>query len=273
MLALSYDWHTVIEGYLRNHHHNQNHHHHHHHHHHLSTTYLTQSRLVQSLEAASRSSANQPAGITWHTFDSYVGSWVWPRALPSGARNLFKPRECESHKAHGYLSCTASIALNVMPVLAKFIADVIKPSKVGQRCVAHIESFLAIVHVVNALVCVTRGFPGWCAGRLQQLIHVHLTAHLAAYGEEAWVPKHHMSVHLPLMLSAFSILLGTMAMERRHRLIKRYGTDRRTLVGWERCLLEELLVQHFYDLGSDFMHVGLVDPHPPSKHMRAVPPT
>ena len=87
---------------------------------------------------------------------------------------------------------------------------------------------------------------------------------------QAWLPKHHMAVHLPFMLATFGMLLGTMATERRHRLIKRYGADRRTYVGWERCLLEELLVQHFYDLGSEFLRAGLLAPHPPSRAMQAV---
>ena len=142
------------------------------------------TRLVSALEDASRAARNQRAGVGWHSFHEYVSSWVWPRSLPQSARKLFAPRECDSHKAHGYLACTASIALGVMPVLAKYIADVVLPSAVGQRCTAFIESFLLIVKAVDALVCVTRGFPEWCAARLQAAILDHLNAHLAAYGEE-----------------------------------------------------------------------------------------
>ena len=227
-------------------------------------------RLVGALESASRTAPNQPAGMSWHSFDEYVSAWVWPRALPTGVRRLFSPEECKSYKAHGYLTTGASDSLAVMPVLAKFMADVVLQTALGKQCRAYIESFLLLVDAIEALVGATRGYPGSSAIMLQRVIHAHLAAHLAAYGEEAWIPKHHMAIHLPYMFGAFSMLLGTMAMERRHRLIKRYGTDRRTMVGWERCLLEELLLQHHYDLGSEFLRVGLQDPHPPSRNLQSV---
>ena len=52
-------------------------------------------------------------------------------------------------------------------------------------------------------------------------------------------PKHHYVLHLPGQLATHGILIATMTMERKHRVVKRYLRPRRTLKSFELGIVEE----------------------------------
>ncbi len=96
---------------------------------------------------------------------------------------------------------------------------------------------------------------------LKAAISKHLKLHLVAYGLEAWSPKSHYSLHLGIQLERHSILPSCFLMERKHRHLKRFATGRQTLVAYEAGLMEEVVVQHLYDLHTPTGKSGLYEPH------------
>ena len=61
-------------------------------------------------------------------------------------------------------------------------------------------------------------------------------------------PKSHYALHLGMLLRRFGFLLATFTQERKHQLIKRFFNPRRHTPGLERGVLEELTLQHVYEL-------------------------
>ena len=75
-----------------------------------------------------------------------------------------------------------------------------------------------------------------------------------AYGANHMRPKHHYALHLPLQLRVHGFLVATMTMERKHRVLKRYLRPRRTLVGFEDGVMEEITCFELWQLGAEVPH-------------------
>ena len=75
-----------------------------------------------------------------------------------------------------------------------------------------------------------------------------------AYGASHMRPKHHYALHLPLQLRVHGFLVATMTMERKHRVLKRYLRPRRTLVGFEDGVMEEITCFELWQLGAEVPH-------------------
>ena len=74
-----------------------------------------------------------------------------------------------------------------------------------------------------------------------------------------WVYKHHMAIHLPLMMAKFGILVGCFHLERKHRLVKRFVMNQRTEASYERHLILEVTAQQVHDLENWSRRGGLID--------------
>ena len=94
----------------------------------------------------------------------------------------------------------------------------------------YIESMVAVLAVVEVLQAVKRRKVR--PERLKDRILNHMRLFLRADGEEAARPKHHFALHLPDIFRRVGTLLGALTNERRHRVVKRYTRDRRSLKIW-----------------------------------------
>ena len=93
--------------------------------------------------------------------------------------------------------------------------------RIGRRARRHadyIRSILLVLRVVWLLQSVRRGLVSPDA--LVVAILMHLNEFLTEYGEGHWEPKHHYSIHLPWMLTAWRQLIACFVTRRKHRLIK-----------------------------------------------------
>ena len=61
-------------------------------------------------------------------------------------------------------------------------------------------------------------------------------------------PKHHYALHLPGMLRRFGLLLSTLTMERRHRVVKRYTRPRQNSSKWDLSIVEEVTAHQLWEL-------------------------
>ena len=95
---------------------------------------------------------------------------------------------------------------------------------------------------------------------LADAIAKHYAAHLAAYGNSIWKPKHHFMLHIPFQLQHFKLLIACFVHERKHKLVKRWAAPRKRAC--ERTLLEECAVAHVTALQEPLLKPCLQEPRP-----------
>ena len=86
----------------------------------------------------------------------------------------------------------------------------------------------------------------------------------AAYGADTMIPKFHFLVHTPGILRRFGFLPNTMALERKHKEVKRYGVAISNHNKTSRSTIREVTVHHLYVM-DEAAHLdlspGLINPH------------
>ena len=152
---------------------------------------------------------------------SFVSKFQWPGRVGVDAKNIFEKRsktKTASGKKSYNISCSASGALSVYNVVRLFIACKVMPlvedDDEDTRTV--LLSYMLLCNVIDLLSCAADPI------RLHDAIKQHLDKFLEAYGTDHWIPKHHMSIHLPTMLHTFGRLITCFVHERKHKEIKRY---------------------------------------------------
>ena len=114
-----------------------------------------------------------------------------------------------------------------------------------------VDSMIAVLCVVEVFQAVNRGKATPQA--LRDAIQLHMQLFVAAYGRDAFKPKHHYALHIPNIFARIGTLLGTLVNERRHRVVKRYLRDRRNLTRWELGALEEVTCHAVWELTKPFI--------------------
>ena len=92
------------------------------------------------------------------------------------------------------------------------------------------------------------------AGSLAEAINTQLGFYKAAYGDAGIRPKHHQALHLGPMLARCPFMLSTFVNERRHRAVKKYTRDRRTLKSFDLGTIEEIACHQIWELGKPLFH-------------------
>ena len=70
-------------------------------------------------------------------------------------------------------------------------------------------------------------------------------------------PKHHYVLHLPGQLETHGILIATMTMERKHKVVKRYLRPRKTLKSFELGVVEEVTCFELWALSQQAAALSL----------------
>jgi hypothetical protein len=177
----------------------------------------------------------------------YISTFTFPKGSPN-PNHLFTESANANNSKKGSFSSSGSEFLTLVPVIHRYFSRVVLPR--GQH-VLFVQSLLAVLHVVMLLNAVKTGTV--TSDELHLAIIAHLVLFKQAYGEDLFRPKHHYSIHLPGMLLWFGFLLATFTHERKHRLVTRYGRDRRNLKAWDKSIVEEVTCHQLWELRQAFV--------------------
>ena len=193
---------------------------------------------------------HHPGLVTHKDIHDYLQAWKWPKQVAS-AKSV-----CETGSFQG----TASETLSCAQVLCKFFRDC-APHTAKTR--AGLESFFLCCKCMDILSNAQR--KASTPEQLASATHEFLDAHLRAYGSEYWAWKHHAALHLPLMWRKHGGLPNCFSLERKHKSTKRAMKDRLNTKSYEKCLIQDLTLQHIRNCSRNLLVSSLGDPHPPTK--------
>ena len=202
-------------------------------------TYLADGVFVQEVDACMEAFGEHGFGM--HTLNEYIKLWSWPRGFAHAMKVCLHDDGTVRHGLNG----TASELWSLVPVLLKFVQDVVEPRGIAaiQLGITSLRLLLFSVMLLGNVI------TGKVSGEeLERAIVAHLDAHKAAWGDALWLPKHHYALHLGKLLNHHGYLLATFTHERKHRLVKRFLNPRLNTNGLERGVMEELTLQHLYEL-------------------------
>lgn len=202
--------------------------------------------FFESLQKCSNLSTSQ--------FHTYLSTWCWPKEYAS-AKQVFAPSQASSSMHAGFVKGSASEVLSLIPVLLKFVTDVVEPLRI---CELAVKSCKLLCEVVGLLMVINQG--SCSPSRLEHALLAHAEAYQAAYGVVGWIPKMHHILHLPRQFEVHSMLISCFVHERKHRTVKRMAQPRVNTTNFDQGLLADCTLQHLYELSSWPGHIGLKEP-------------
>ncbi len=198
----------------------------------------------------------------YEAFSDYVYHWKWPGRLHGDhLGDIFISDRRDKHRNANHIKCQASDMLSLIGVLGNFTQTVLMSldPAVTPAC----DALLALIHVAETISSSHRVTvsPAVLLGS----VHRFLDCFTTAFGYEWLTPKAHWTLHLPETLQRFGRLLNCFALERKHRVPKRYATDMKNISkNASTSLLSEVVCHHLGSLAAyEFKFtVGLVGGHP-----------
>jgi len=187
------------------------------------------------------------ASSTFAELGQYVARFTLPKSSPSIVR-LFSEAANKNNLKKGGFTCSGSEFLTLAPIALRYFEKVVARR---QECTKWVDSMIAVLRVVVILMKLKSGTIS--ADRLTTAIMHHLQLFKAAYGDGAIRPKHHFACHLGPMLRRFPFLMSTFVHERKHRVVKKYTRDRRSLRSWDLGAIEEITCHQLWELGKPLL--------------------
>ena len=139
--------------------------------------------------------------------------------------------------------------MHLAPILHSYFQKVVRPRE-RENLLPYVDSMLAVLEVVMLLqsskTCTVT------PPELSAAIEKHLKLHWASWGELHCRPKHHYALHLADMLERFGYLLASFVHERKHRLVNKYGRDRRNAKAFDCGLIEDITCHQLWELQQAF---------------------
>lgn len=176
----------------------------------------------------------------------YIAMHTFPKSAP-GIAHCFTDEHNSTNSKKGSFTSTGSEFLTIAPVLHRYFDRVVRAR--GQL-MPYVLSFIAVLEVVILLNAVRSGCVS--APELAAAVQNHLLLYVAAYGDNMTRPKHHYSQHLGPQLLLCGFLLATFVHERKHRLVTRYGRDRKNLMSFEAGSIEEICCHQIFEMQQKF---------------------
>jgi hypothetical protein len=206
--------------------------------------------------------------LIYETFCDYAATWKWPLKFHGDhLAEIFETSRRDKHRAASHIKCQASDMLSLIGVLAVFTKKVLV--RIGS-CNAECAAFLAFVDVVD-LITNTQRFTV-SPHALRDAVHKFLSLFTETFGFEWLTPKFHWLLHFAKSLQVLGVLLNCFALERKHRIAKRYATEiENTSRNASKSILMEVVSHQFAMLdrpGAFMFEVGLVGGRPASKKLR-----
>jgi hypothetical protein len=211
---------------------------------------------------------NAGAKQVYEEFSIYLKNWNWPGRLHgTNLADIFTAARAKKHREATHIKCQASDMLSVLPVLAVFIQKVLLNLAM---CRAECAAVLALIDLADTIVLTARVEvePAVLLGQ----VHKFLKLVVDAWGFEYLGPKFHWLLHLPEVLIKVGVLLNCFALERKHRIAKRYATElTNTSKDASGSLISEVVSHQLGMLdkpGAFDFGVGLVGGRPAPKSVR-----
>ena len=197
-------------------------------------------------------------GFPVQRFSEFMEQWQFPRSVQN-PHAMF----ANFSKNKDHLTCDGHVCNSSYSIIACFLESVVIPAGV---CVDQCTSFLRLADVLDLLMNVNRGLVE--PATLLLAIVAFLQAHMKAYDTLLWVPKHHLAMHLADQLDSLGMLICCNILEMRHQLVKTWTRDRFTRKSFEAGCIEEVTLQHLFDLQGPWLKAGLLHAHAPHKALK-----
>ena len=205
--------------------------------------------------------ANREFALLWHALkgvglstrlEKFLESFEWPKQFQGSRPNkIFGKRDTSVEP----LKCSASELLSAYGIIRVFIVQFVWEDHPSVR--PSCQTSLRLCEVLDHLTTLNRG--GSCSWtELHEAIKGYLDSFLALHGDEYWVPKCHMSLHLGEFLRRHGTLLSCFAHERKHRLVKRFGNPVNNFTqSFEKSILSDIIHVQVRELCEEAVVLGL----------------
>ena len=184
------------------------------------------------------------AGFPESRLSEFLESFTWPAQFAGSSPTVILAQKRDTKTAA--LKGSASEQLNFFPVLRLFILLYVVrngPAELQEPC----RCFFLLCKVLELLQQATRGDPV-DPNVLHTAIVQHARCLLETYGDEIWVPKNHMALHLAEFLRRHKCLLSCFVQERKHKLLKRFSNNMNSAMSFETSLLKDVLAAQLESL-------------------------
>ena len=207
---------------------------------------------VANREFGLLSASLRDSGIPDGRLDNFISSFTWPKQFGgSRPQNIFAKRDTKGEP----LKCSASELLSAYPIIRAFLVNFVWEQVPAARRACSCS--LKLCAVLDLLMTLNRG-GSVGPSELHTAIKEYLDCFLQTHGDEFWVPKCHMSLHLGEFLERFGCLLSCFCHERKHRLVKRFGDPVCNFnQSFEKSILADIIHVQLLDLRQDTFHVGV----------------
>jgi len=220
-------------------------------------TYVVGGLIDTEFGMAMKELKRAKAPTTYEALYAFITQFRFPARQSINAKKLFDAAAIRSHLAANAFKSTASELLTLAPVVNFYMTTVAARQGI---LLPIVRSLVAGFDALSLLQTVRHGCV--TPDVLRDGIRNHLELFKTAYGDAHVRPKHHYACHLARMLELFGTLVSCLAMERLHKVAKRYVAPRRNTTGYELCTLEDVTLQQFHDRQADFLAVNcLVEGH------------
>lgn len=200
------------------------------------------------------------------TLRSYIALWAWPKNFKLDKLfevfNDARVRSCLKAKR---FKCMASELLGLYPILAYFFQSIVLRED-NVRCLPEILAFLALCDVMDLMQAIPLGII--TPEALQSAIESFLAHCVDAKWENQMIKKFHWLLHMPSHLLRFKFIPTCFALERKHRLVKRFVHLARRTMALARSTYRDVLNHELAQLKEpNVFRVGcyLVEKHKPTK--------
>ena len=216
----------------------------------------------------------------YKTFHDFLQSWVWPAKLNKSATymaEIFARERMTSSRKAKHIKCQASDGWSLLQPLYVFTTQVLLT--LG-TCDAECNVLLAMVEMIDIIASTPKHRTE--PSTVLAAVHKFLDLYVKAWGFEWTTPKSHWPLHFAEFLQKMHEIMSAnsdewgwlpncFTLERKHKLGKRYATERMNLTRMKSGgLISEVLCQHMSDLqDAPSFEQGLVNGHTATKAVKA----
>jgi hypothetical protein len=175
-------------------------------------------------------------------------SWCFPYSSQVKSKNLYKIFDELRQKKRGEaakLRCNASELLGLFGLLRHFAETCVGDSEV---VAAEMASFNALCESLGLILLAKRGMVhvADAGAQLKAASEKHLRLHIAAYGTEFVVPKHHWQLDVADQLGRDGCVLDAFIIERLHLVVKAVAEPVKNTACFERSVLSGVVNLSFH---------------------------
>ena len=202
----------------------------------------------------------------WDHVSDYCKSWHFPARPPFNpiTADVFSQKRLKAYRQAKSIKCPASHLCSIFNVLACFVEFSV-PSNHPVLSPARL-AFLSLWEVIESLQTSPLGVT--TPDELSARIDTFLRAFKNAGWDDHMIPKFHWLLHAPSELRRFGVALACFVHERKHRMVKRFGTDILNIKALSYSMLSEVMVHQIWsvtDPEAFDTSLRLIKPHRASR--------